>query len=294
MLNRCTALKRQGKDVTSELVKEALGETAVVVASSIFDLPFGRKYVKKGVKGFLDDKQRQQIEANERSLEGEYLSWFQRIRNWLQNVSVIKPNLKPLGNSYQLISKLVKSQQYSKLDTRIRRALALLYELSGLELIQNDQIPIPQKTVQVSKPSSNVGAYETLKHLESKLRTHIQARLERISSSWWSQCIPEDVRRRAEERKVKNEKPWPWHTQPDLHPVHYIDFTDYFKIISRRDNWNKTFKQVFGDKEIIFAKFRELEPIRNAIAHSRELTDKETEKLRLYSDEIITCLGGSK
>ena len=74
-------------------------------------------------------------------------------------------------------------------------------------------------------------------------------------------------------------------TRKDLPFIFYVDFTDYVKIITRKDNW----KQVFKNKEAISVKLRELEPIRNAIAHFRELSHRELEKLKLLSDEIISC-----
>lgn len=60
---------------------------------------------------------------------------------------------------------------------------------------------------------------------------------------------------------MRNQKQWPWHTQENLSEIHYIDFADYAKIILKADNWNQVFQQYFKEKEIISAKFRELEPL---------------------------------
>jgi flagellar biosynthesis/type III secretory pathway chaperone len=57
----------------------------------------------------------------------------------------------------------------------------------------------------------------------------------------------------------------------------------------RRDNWEQVFKQIFREKDIILAKLRELEPIRNAIAHVRELSQSQLQKLKLYSEDIVSC-----
>jgi len=48
----------------------------------------------------------------------------------------------------------------------------------------------------------------------------------------------------------------------------------------------EAFSTVFGNQAIIIAKLRELEPIRNAIAHSRPLTSEEIEKLKLLVRDI--------
>jgi hypothetical protein len=54
----------------------------------------------------------------------------------------------------------------------------------------------------------------------------------------------------------------------------YVDFADYLKIITRADNWKEIFRDIFFEQELISAKFKELNPIRNKIAHSRDLTSK--------------------
>ena len=66
-----------------------------------------------------------------------------------------------------------------------------------------------------------------------------------------------------------------------------MDFADYAKIITRRDNWREIFKKVFKDQEAIIAKLKELEPIRNAVRHGRRLTTEQREKLRVFTRDII-------
>ena len=69
-----------------------------------------------------------------------------------------------------------------------------------------------------------------------------------------------------------------------------LDFTDYMKIIIRKDNWKQVFVTFFKDRGIISAKLKELEPIRNAIAHFRELSKDEQKKLELYCKDILMSL----
>lgn len=132
--------------------------------------------------------------------------------------------------------------------------------------------------------------YEILKDLESGLRDFIQNKLQSLSRNWWIERVPKDVRQNAEERKISKTALWPWTTQEDLNPVQYINFPEYSKILTKRDNWREVFSEYFVDKEIISSKLRELEPIRNKIAHIRELSEAEKSKLRLYSVEIINCI----
>jgi len=74
-----------------------------------------------------------------------------------------------------------------------------------------------------------------------------------------------------------------------MDPVFCVNFMDYIKIILRKDNWH-VFQPIFGDAEILSAKLKELEPIRNAIAHNRELAHGDKKRLALHASDIITCI----
>jgi hypothetical protein len=75
--------------------------------------------------------------------------------------------------------------------------------------------------------------------------------------------------------------------------MYYVDFTDYSKIIERRDNWQEAFRDVFRDKEAVLVKLRELEQIRNDIAHSRELSDLQMDLLRFNCRYLLAAIDGS-
>ncbi|EMR73015.1 putative ATP-dependent Lon-type protease, partial [Thaumarchaeota archaeon SCGC AB-539-E09] len=132
--------------------------------------------------------------------------------------------------------------------------------------------------------------YEILKNLESELREFIQNKLQSVSKNWWNERVPQDVRKNAEDRKESKTTIWPWTVQENLHQIHYINFPEYSKIITKRDNWKEVFSEHFMDREIIASKLRELEPVRNKIAHMRDLSESEISKLKLYSTEIRNCL----
>jgi len=159
----------------------------------------------------------------------------------------------------------------------------------GYETQEEEALP-PKKEQERGRKTAVGKPYEELMQLEMGLRRFVQSKLEATTLNWWKECIPDDVKRTAEERKANNETLWPWYTQKNLHSIHYVDFPDYVKIITRRDNWNQVFELVFKDKEIVSAKLRELEPIRNSIAHSRELSAEEGDKLRIYAREIIEAM----
>jgi hypothetical protein len=76
-----------------------------------------------------------------------------------------------------------------------------------------------------------------------------------------------------------------------MHTLHFIDFSDYSKIILRKDNWRSCFKNIFKDEQITGSKIKELEPLRNSIAHGRELTKRQEDKLVMLTEELLECLG---
>ena len=123
------------------------------------------------------------------------------------------------------------------------------------------------------------------------MREFIENKLKEVTGkNWWKRRIPPDVRRNCEDRKQKREVSYPWMTKKEYPPICYADFTDYMKIMLRRDNWREVFKTLFHDTAWIITKLRELEPIRNDIAHNREISEEDTQKLEMNSREILRCM----
>jgi hypothetical protein len=132
--------------------------------------------------------------------------------------------------------------------------------------------------------------YTTLAELENGLRQCITTQLSKLSQSWWKERVPERVRTICEERKREGDLPYPWFSPKEYHPICYADFHDYVTIIKKRDNWEYAFKNVFKDVEMISSKLRELEPLRNKIAHSRDLQTDEIDILDLYTKQIMSAI----
>ena len=73
-------------------------------------------------------------------------------------------------------------------------------------------------------------------------------------------------------------------------PIHYVDFSDYAKIIGDSRNLGSVFRPFFLDLEVVRSKLRELEPIRHGIAHSRTVSAEGKIKLRLYAGEFFRLM----
>ena len=138
----------------------------------------------------------------------------------------------------------------------------------------------------LSPQSSQKSPYELLKEFEGKFRAFIEYRLSLDDDNWWKSKIPQDIREKAEGRKKDNETVFPWHNRPNLHPLHYVNFAEYSVIIEKRDNWDAIFKPIFKDQPVIKAKLKELDHIRNDIAHTRELTLTQEQMLPRLLKEV--------
>lgn len=280
-------LKQPGEELVSQISRKGIPRVLGTVATGIFDDTFAGKIARGFARSMIGRQEREKREQSEQTLDGNYQSWHNEVLSFLSTISIQKPRLRPPGNSSLLQRRFAKTKVFSKAATKIRRGIAILEEISHEPLVYNTDIPqMQQKQIEATQKD----AYAILKELESSLRSLIQSRLSSVSSKWWTERIPNDVRERAEQRKAKNERLYPWHPEQGLNQIFYVDFTDYAKIILRKDNWEEAFSPVFKDKEIISAKLKELEPIRNAVAHFRDLNHSEIQKLRLYAKEIVASI----
>ncbi len=132
--------------------------------------------------------------------------------------------------------------------------------------------------------------YQILRGLENGIREFIVSTLEELDGEWWKRRVPDDIQSKALERSHGNESPWPWLPPGEAPPIFYVDFPDYAKIILRSDNWRDAFQAAFRDREWISSRFRELQEIRNKIAHYRNLSAQESTALRLYADQILKAI----
>lgn len=267
-----------GKDSISKGVGEFIGE--------LFESNRAKRYGRKYTKTYLNQPEIQATATVMSQFDVGFQFWFAEIKSFLSQVSVQKPNLVQPGNSEILLRKLNQVIRCSKTETKIKRILMVLDEVSSLHLVYNSHLPTEKEIREKERKMP----YDTLLRLENALREFISKELSKITPDWWIQRVPSDVCQRAEDRKARSENLWPWHQEKDLPLIYYVDFPDYIRIIIRKDNWKETFSSKFKDKEAVSAKLRELEPIRNDIAHSRDVSAQAREKLEIYVREIIAAM----
>lgn len=130
--------------------------------------------------------------------------------------------------------------------------------------------------------------YSIMRTFEIRLRGFIvEAMLAQFGQGWIKHQVPGDVRARWEQRK-----------ESDLaaggggkaHVMEFSDLGDCLAIIIRGDNWRGLFSFHFNSKESIKESLQRLLPIRNAIAHSRAVTEIDELYVRVETHRVMTAI----
>ena len=129
-------------------------------------------------------------------------------------------------------------------------------------------------------PNENLEIYKILYIIETGLREFI---IDVLSSSfgpkWYKECLPGDILKKYRDG-ITYEKSVKWLENIPHHPIYYIDFPDISVIIEHTENWIKVFKPIFIRKDITATTLREIEPIRNKVAHNRKATEIDVKIMR--------------
>ena len=127
-----------------------------------------------------------------------------------------------------------------------------------------------------------------LRYLEDRLRTFVVAELSRIEGPAWIRMrVPKAMKDKWENRRDKDRD-----QRGDSYPsIYYADLTDLSDVICRNDNWNDAFKPIFKHKPDLQVGMRRLNPIRNALAHSRPLVRTDQLSLACEALRLFRALG---
>ena len=72
------------------------------------------------------------------------------------------------------------------------------------------------------------------------------------------------------------------------HPlIAYADFTDYVRVICKKDNWRNVFAPFFGREPSVRESFQRLYPVRLDTMHARPVT--QSDELLLYVETRHLC-----
>jgi hypothetical protein len=73
--------------------------------------------------------------------------------------------------------------------------------------------------------------------------------------------------------------------------LHYADFTDYEKIITRKDNWSEVFASRFVNMVDVQVSFQRLYVARNCTMHMRPIAKEDFLMLTAESTRVLKAIG---
>jgi hypothetical protein len=134
----------------------------------------------------------------------------------------------------------------------------------------------------------NGAAYIHLQRFETEIRKFIDERMTAaFGRDWIKHQVHGDIKRQWIERREKaqdsGETEWPL--------IAYADFTDYIRILTQGDNWEKVFKPVFRRVEFVREAFQRLYPIRISTMHSRIITKDDALYMIVEIRRIRSAIG---
>ncbi|WP_404548997.1 hypothetical protein [Dyella jejuensis] len=146
----------------------------------------------------------------------------------------------------------------------------LRIETTSLAKMFGEPVPIAQgEEVELGRAME---AYGYLVRFERFIRKAIDdAMTKEFGEDWPRRQLPNGVHDSWVEKKKKADR----EGGARLRLIDYADFTDYERIIAKRDNWSKVFFAFFNTQESIRESLRRLQPVRICAMHSREVTNDD-------------------
>lgn len=134
---------------------------------------------------------------------------------------------------------------------------------------------------------------KVLNYFESAMRNFIIEKFSHVKN-WWDTCIPPEIREDAVQKYERAKKINDVLNKPDYQITDYLNFDDYERIISRKDNWRNHFEKIFRDKTIFTYKMHVILSLRNDIMHGRELDEINSIRIRLHCYDILSQIYETK
>jgi len=130
-------------------------------------------------------------------------------------------------------------------------------------------------------------AHALLLRFETRLRKFIHEEMIREYGEHW---IKHQVHREIGEQWTKKQKKSAENGEIDAPLIAYADFSDYVRIITRKDNWERVFERVFLRAELVVESFQRLYPIRHCTMHARIITQDDELYLHVETKRILDAI----
>lgn len=134
----------------------------------------------------------------------------------------------------------------------------------------------------------NNQAHDWLQRLETQIRQFIDKMMtEEFGPDWPKHRLPNGVHEQWRDRKQQEAM----QGRSGGHPlIAYADFTDYERVICKRDNW-RVFEPFFHSRESVRESFQRLYPIRVDTMHARPINQDDELLLYVESRRLIGRIG---
>lgn len=156
-----------------------------------------------------------------------------------------------------------------------------LHETLGIDELDEEFVIVAQKMAIV---------YTSICAFENMVRQFVSKKLlENKGENWWTECVSEKIRTRAESRRDEESK-IRWHTPRGDSIINYTEFGDLLSIIRLPQNW-PYFEPHIHSIEWADQIIKTLERSRNVIMHSGELVNQDIERIGMYIRDWINQVG---
>jgi len=178
---------------------------------------------------------------------------------------------------------------------KVKKVLSTNYfESSGILVkLDDDSEGRVKEILDLDKVNEEKSSYDLITFLEKKFRELIVKVLSQ-EGKWWKTRIPGNIYKSVQEKMERDEKSKKFLNLPKRELIDQIDFAHIKIIITKSDNWNDYFKNIFANKEVLETKLHELENLRNAVMHSKEISKNDEEKIRVYYNDLNYSIDNSK
>ena len=217
--------------------------------------------------------------------------WYHQVILGEQNISTSEINQYfidahlPKNNISRLKVSLTKDKRITK--GKIRNSYKLTRtELNRLNVEHDDLIEkesevkvrvnlyktplLTEDELEVAKEMSKL--YIILHCWENSVRKFIEKTLSSsMGQDWWEETKNNDLERKFNDRKLKEEKQKWISPRGANSPLYYLDWGDLVKIIRKHEN---LFEDIIPDIKFIELRLEELERLRNIIAHNGLVPDE--------------------
>jgi len=130
--------------------------------------------------------------------------------------------------------------------------------------------------------------YTAICAFENTMRRFILKKLSEVYGvDWWTSCVSEKIRNKAESRREEESKVR-WHTPRGDSIINYTEFGDLLTIM--RNKWTD-FEPHVQSLEWADQIIKTLERSRNVIMHSGELTDHDIERIGMNIRDWLRQVG---